>query len=93
MQVIAFPLTVDEKRFLYDQSKSEHFRVYDRAITYLYGVEAAMLVNADRESLPIIQGRLQGLLMAKNLLSQGMPPEPDQPARAANHRGALRKRI
>ncbi len=88
MQLIAVPLSTEEKRFLYDQRLSEHWRCFDKAIMYLYGVEAAMLVNADREQLPVIQGRMQGLLLAKHLLVQGLPPDPEKPTeRISAHRG------
>jgi hypothetical protein len=87
-QVIAQPLTHEEKRFLFEQRNSEHWRVFDKAITYMYGVTASIeMMRATTETLPQIQGRLMGLLMAKNLLSQGIPEEKKKPERKPAHRG------
>lgn len=71
MQFLATALTQEEKTFLGDQIKSEHFRVYQKAITYLWSLEAAKMVHADSGTLPIFQGVCRGLLLAKNLICLG----------------------
>jgi hypothetical protein len=73
--VLAPVLDESEKQFLYEQRYSEHFRVFQKAIVYLYSLEATKLSVAQQAELPVYQGRLQGLLIAKNLLCMGSFPE------------------
>lgn len=68
-QVIAPALTAEEKRFLYDQRNSEHFRLFSKAITWAYSVEAAKLVTCSSEELLRAQGVLQGLLTARGIIT------------------------
>ncbi len=72
---LAPALTMEEKKFLWEQRQSEHFRVYDKAITYLWSLKAAELASATPDTLLKYQGVIQGLTIAKNLLSLGAIPE------------------
>ena len=68
---LAPALTEDEKVFLYQQRNSEHYRVFSKAITYLYSLEAARMVHAKPDELLQFQGKGQGLLLARSLLHLG----------------------
>lgn len=72
---LAEPLDELEKNFLFEHRNSEHFRVFVKAINYLQGLEAGKMATASFEQLPVIQGRFQGLNIAKNLLALGNFPE------------------
>jgi hypothetical protein len=77
---LAEPLSADEKALLYDHRKSELCRIFIKSINYLQGVEAAKMSHASIDQLPVIQGRFQGLNIAKNLLALGNfePPPSDK---------------
>jgi hypothetical protein len=78
-QVIAPALSIEERRFLYDQRNSEHFRVFCKAIAWAYSIEAARLITLPKDDLPRIQGVLQGFLGARGIISSqafaGAPSE------------------
>lgn len=74
-QYLAPALDEVERNFLYEHRNSEHFRVFQKAIIYLYSLDCARLSLAKQEELPMMQGRLQGLMAAKNLLALGKFPE------------------
>jgi hypothetical protein len=75
MEYLAPALTEDEKVFLREHSKSEQFRVFSKAVTYLYSLDCARLSSVPRDDLPVVQGRLQGLLAARNILVFGKLPD------------------
>jgi hypothetical protein len=78
-QVIAPALSDEERTFLYDQRNSEHFRLFAKAITWAYSLEAAKLVTATQVDLPRIQGVLQGLLSARGvIMTQGLTAAPTE---------------
>lgn len=66
--VIAPALTEEERRFLFEQRNSEHFRVFTKAITWAYSLAAAKLVTANRDDLSKLQGVLEGLLTARGII-------------------------
>jgi hypothetical protein len=72
---LAQALTDEEKQYLFDQRNSEQFRIFSKAITYLYSLKAAELANTTPELLLRYQGILQGLLISKNLLVLGKFPD------------------
>jgi hypothetical protein len=74
-QFLAPPLTEQDKQFLWEQRHSEHFRVYQKAITWLYSLECARIASSKAEDLLRHQGVLNGLLTAKNILVHGKVPE------------------
>jgi uncharacterized membrane protein len=67
--IFAPALTEEEKQFLFDQKSSEHFRIFSKAITWSYSVEAAKLVSLPSDQLLRAQGVLQGLLTARGIIS------------------------
>lgn len=77
--VLAPALTEDERRFLYEQRNSEHFKIFAKAITWGYSIEAAKLVSVQRDDLSRAQGVLQGFLGARGIVFsqtfQGAPTE------------------
>lgn len=74
---LANHLTEEEKQALYDYRNSEAFKVFQKAVVYLYQLDAARLSVCKQEELPVMQGRLQGLLAARNILVFGTYP-PDK---------------
>ncbi len=68
-------LTEADRQLLYEQRHSEQFRVFSKAIKYLESVAHARLTVAQQAELPVLQGKLQGLLAARNILSLGKLPE------------------
>lgn len=73
---LAPALTPDEITFLREQAKSEHFRVFKKAIEHHYSIECATLAQAKPEDLQRIQGVLQGLLRSINtIVNQAAEPE------------------
>lgn len=68
-------LSEEDKSFLYDQRHSEQFRVFAKAIKYLESVAHARLTVAQQSELPVLQGKLQGLLAARNILALGKIPD------------------
>lgn len=86
MDFLAPALTSEEAQFLYEQRGSEHFRIFQKAITYLYSLEAARMASTTPELLLRFQGVAQGLLVAKNLLCLGKFPESNTSIRKAGTR-------
>lgn len=88
---LAPALTPDEITFLREQVKSEHFRVFKKAIEYHYSVECATLAQAKPEDLQRIQGVLQGLLRSINtLMNQAIDtPAPDTRPRVRVAKGVV----
>jgi hypothetical protein len=76
--VLATPLDEVERNFLYEQRHSEHFRVFKKAIVYLIGLEAARATVVTPDMLQNVQGRMQGLLAAQNLLVFGNFPDQEK---------------
>ncbi len=72
---LATPLSDEERDFLFEQRNSYHYRLFEKAILWLYGREANQLVQCKPESLVQKQGILIGLTMAKNLMTLGKMPE------------------
>lgn len=78
-QAIAPALSEEERRFLFDQKNSEHFRVFAKAITWAYSLEAAKLATAVTGDLPRLQGVLQGLLAARGMvMTQSLSQAPTE---------------
>lgn len=76
MQTFLAPsLSEQEKQTLYDNRNSELYRVFAKAVTYMYSIKAAELAHAQPQDLVRYQGIMQGLLIAKNILSLGQMPE------------------
>ena len=81
LAVLAQALTDDEKTNLYQYKTSEAFRLFHKTVVYLYSLEASGLSSCRQEELPVRQGRLQGLLMARNLLAFATVPEEPKKSR------------
>jgi hypothetical protein len=86
---IGMPLTEDEAKLLWSYKDTHQFKLFCKAVVFMYAKEAAMLVKAKADPMDIVQrqGRLQGLLQARSLLSEGiMPAEEVEPQLGGRHR-------
>lgn len=75
--MIAEPLTEEERKVLWAYKDSHQFKIFAKAITFMYARQAAYLVEVKPEYLQQAQGRLQGLLQARTLVNEAIVP-PDQ---------------
>jgi len=70
-QVLVQSLTDEDRQFLTDQRHSEHFKVFQKVLSYMYWLECSKLALVPQSEFPVYQGKLQGLLAAKNILAHG----------------------